>query len=378
MPKREPRRNPIENFPLKPRKDGRFQKRINGLLYYFGADGDRPGAMREYEGVKEDLYAGRKPKVEPDKPGGPISMTMADVARRFLEDRKGLIEDGTWRQHRRALKRFAKWTGHGRAAIDLTPDDFSEYGRRLRKRLGPYAYNRERAAILAALNHADAQSWIDRAPKLGAGFKRSPKSKLRATRKPRLLAGADVNAVLGMSGPNIFGMILLALNGGFGAEDCAALPWASVDLERAVIAYARTKNNIPRTVPLWPETLESLRVLRAKRPADAMVFRTKAGAAWKGHAIAHAFRRAWRACALPVVKGVGLGACRHTFATYANEVRDTDARRHLMGRLLPGLDDIYVETLFHGRLQAVVNHVRDKLSIGEVVGHRGKVVATTA
>jgi integrase len=337
MPRKRPRRNPMEHFPARPRKDGRFQKRINGVLYYFGRDGDRDQALREYDATKRDLYAGRKPK----PPSDAADMTMREVVNRFLFDRKGVIEPDTYRQHRRALRRFVKWCGAGRAAVDLGPDDFSQYGRKLRAKLGGYAYNRERAAILAALNHADAQGWIERVPKLGAGFKRTPKSKLRAGKRDRLLKPDDVNALLGVAGPNLFGMILLGLNGGFGAKDCAALHWRDVDLDGAVLTFPRTKNNIPRTVPLWPETVDALRVLRRKRPHDAIVFRTKRGLPWKGTAVAHAVRRLCRACELPLTKGVNLGACRHTFATYANEVRDTDARRHILGRLLPNLDDIY-------------------------------------
>lgn len=366
MPPRPTSKNPMDRFPAKPRKDGRFQKRINRTLYYFGVDGDRDGALKAYDAVKRDLYAGRKPRPPSDVSG----VTVREVFDCFLHDRRGVIEISTWRQHRRALRRFVKWLGPARIVADVAVDDFSDYGRKLRGKLGPYAYNRERAAILAAFNHADEQGWIERAPKLGAGFKRSPKSKLRAVVKNRLLSSGDVNALLGMSGPNLFAMILLALNGGFGAQDCAALPWTAVNLTTLLIAFPRTKNNIPRTVPLWPETADALTILRKRRPADSIVFRTKVGRPWMGTAIAHRFRQLAKAAQVPVAKGVGLGACRHTFATYANESRDTDARRHIMGRLLPNLDDVYVETLFHVRLKNVTDHVRIRLQISEIIGNR--------
>jgi hypothetical protein len=65
---------------------------------------------------------------------------------------------------------------------------------------------------------------------------------------------------------------------------------------------------------------------------------------------------------------LGIYACRHSFATYANEVRDTDARRHIMGRLLGNLDDVYVETFFVERLKGVTDHVRSRLQIPDVIG----------
>jgi integrase len=171
-------------------------------------------------------------------------MTMREVVNRFLFDRKGVIEPDTYRQHRRALRRFVKWCGAGRAAVDLGPTTSASTGK-LRAKLGGYAYNRERAAILAALNHADAQGWIERVPKLGAGFKRTPKSKLRAGKRDRLLKPDDVNALLGVAGPNLFGMILLGLNGGFGAKDCAALHWRDVDLDGAVLTFPAPRTTSP-------------------------------------------------------------------------------------------------------------------------------------
>ena len=65
----------------------------------------------------------------------------------------------------------------------------------------------------------------------------------------------------------------------------------------------------------------------------------------------------------PAAPGTSFYWLRHTFATYANEVRDADARRTLMGRALPDLDDVYVETVFLARLQSVTSHVREKLGI---------------
>lgn len=370
--RRSPGVEPIERFPVKPRKDGRFQKRINGVLYYFGANGDRPAALKEYDRVKHDLYAGRVPRADITAAG---EWTVFVLVNKYLDDKKGEADDGTieretYKQHRRALKRFVRFVGKGRVWTDLTPDDFAAYRRHLRRGLDQYAYNRERASVVAMFNHADDMDWIDRAPKFGKGFQRIPKGELRERKVERLFNRDDVNALLGLASPDLFAMILLGLNGGYGAKDCAALPWARVDLEAGVIRYKRTKTNIARTVPLWPETVDALKVLRRRRPHAANVFGTKYGNRWTGNAVAHEFAKLAERAGLDLPAGVGIYACRHTFFTYANEVRDTDARRHIGGRLVPNLDDVYVETFFMARLTAVTDHVRSRLQVSEMIGHR--------
>jgi hypothetical protein len=153
------------------------------------------------------------------------------LAKRFLADKRGTIDATTFRQHRRALRRFLKFIGKGRVWSDLMPDDFTAYRRNVtgKGKLGPYAFNRERAGIVAMFNHAAQHDWIDRPPKYGKMFARVPKRDLRAAKIARLLARDEVNALLGMARPEMFAMILLALNGGFGAADCAALPRAAID-----------------------------------------------------------------------------------------------------------------------------------------------------
>ena len=167
-------------------------------------------------------------------------------------------------------------------------------------------------------------------------------------------------------------MIYLGLNGGFGSTDCAQLAREHIDLKAGVIRYNRPKTNIARTVTLWPETIKALRKVLALRPDDPLVFRTKSGSAWvrtkrnkKGKvitvdAVAGRFGKLMDEAKI-VMPGVGFYALRHTFATYANEVRDGDARRHIMGRRLPDLDDVYIEHLFLPRLKVLTDHVRSKV-----------------
>jgi integrase len=56
-------------------------------------------------------------------------------------------------------------------------------------------------------------------------------------------------------------------------------------------------------------------------------------------------------------------ALRHTFRTYADEVKDPHAVFRIMGHSIPGMAGIYVEKISLERLRAVTDHVRNKLLI---------------
>jgi integrase len=60
-------------------------------------------------------------------------------------------------------------------------------------------------------------------------------------------------------------------------------------------------------------------------------------------------------------RGIGFYTLRHTFRTWADEVRDQHAIHRIMGRAIPGMSGIYVEEISLDRLRAVVDHVRSKL-----------------
>ncbi len=154
--------------------------------------------------------------------------------------------------------------------------------------------------------------------------------------------------------PVLKAMILLGINGGMGATDCAGLLSADVDLKDAVIDTIRNKRKTARVVPLWPETVKALKAVKG----DERVFEIYPTTIIKW------FAELVDMLKLPRPAGVAFGALRHTFATWANDVQDRDATRLIMGHRLKGMDDIYVESIKLPRLKRVVNHVRSKLFRG--------------
>jgi hypothetical protein len=81
-----PPKKPYEDFPLSPRKDGRWCKRVCGTLHYFAGTGQE--ALDEWNRVKDDHYAGRPPRI---KEG---STDVAGLVNAFLRHKRRRQDSG--------------------------------------------------------------------------------------------------------------------------------------------------------------------------------------------------------------------------------------------------------------------------------------------
>lgn len=362
---------PIERFPLKPRADGRYQKRIRNQLYYF-VGATRNEARAEYDLVKADLYAGRQPRLTAEQSS---SIALADLGDQFLDEKEadkdaGRISEGWYADCEAAVRRFLAFKPKGGVKFKavvwsaLRREDLAAYARFLHKRLGAHAYNRERSIIAALFNMADEFGWTGHAIRLGRQFPKRPPGEARTNRRDWLLKAAAIRLLLARAGPQFRAMIMLGLNGGFGPGDCSALRWRHVDLDSGRVQFKRPKNKIDRDFVMWPETVAALLIVRRQRPADEFVFRTAIGNPWTTSSIDHEFDRLCIAAGVALPPGVGFNAFRHTFATYANEIQDRDGYKRIMGRkIAEGIDETYVDAIFLPRLKRIVNHVRQRLDI---------------
>jgi integrase len=382
--KRYSTRKPYPGYPLTPRSDGRFTKRIKGRLYTFGRRGDHGKAHDEYLTIARALHTGRK-QVNVSTDANLI--TVRQLVNRYLDVRRADVDAGdldirTWADYRNILTAFVRFIGHTTPAVELSAHALDRYAAHLRDNIkaGNRRFNMARAHLFAWLRHCFNAPWIPGFP-LGVGFKRARRAKIRAERKNRLVAPAHCRILIDAAGPQLRAMILLGLNGAFGNTDCAELPRAAVDLSGGVIRFPRPKNGIRRAVPLWPETVTALDRVLKRRPNDRLIFRTRHGKPWvrtdinaRGKpvtkdSLAPEFAKllasvcdvAERQTLRDIYKGVGFYALRHTHITYANEVRDSDARLHIAGRKLRGTDDDYVESFFLPRLKAVTDHVHARI-----------------
>jgi integrase len=165
------------------------------------------------------------------------------------------------------------------------------------------------------------------------------------------------------STPELRAMILLALNCGFGNADCTKLPVDAVDLDKGWVKYARPKTGVDRRCPLWPETVDALRVVLGRRKQGReLVFVAPRGATLEKNPtnIIDGFGVVMDQLGLPR-NGRGFYALRHVFRTIADATRDFPAIRLIMGHADDSMDAAYRERIDDSRLKAVTDHVREWL-----------------
>lgn len=161
---------------------------------------------------------------------------------------------------------------------------------------------------------------------------------------------------------------------GYGNTDCAELVTGKLDLAHGWANFARTKNPIKRRNPLWPETVEALRVVLNTRmsPHDPKyahrVFITKYGQPFRGCAIGYEFEKL--AGKLGLTRGeADFYDLRRTCASIGVQINDDDAVRTILGHKRPANDMIGVYNRLQvsdHRLRAVTEHIRDWLFTGAV------------
>jgi integrase len=391
---------PYPSFPLTPHNNGQWCKKIRDKVHFFGVWEDPDAALQNYLRVAEDLHAGRQPRATTLSEDG---VTVKEVCNHYLTFQAqkvgvGDISPRWFEDCRRVVESFARSVGPGRLVSDLLPADFQQYRQRVirhglnggPKGLGAHALTRCITVIRSVFKYAYEIDLIDKPMKYGKGLE---KPSVRAKRKvrraselangKRLFTPSQIRAMLEAADIPLRAMILLGVNGGFGNTDCARLPISAVDFDRAVVEFDRPKTGVERVVPLWPETLDALRQTIAKRPepvgeeARDLLFITTFGRPWVRDII-HRSADNGITKVVPVDKigqefdkilkklglkrkGVGFYTLRHTFRTWADEVRDQHAIHRIMGHTIPGMSGIYIEEISLDRLRVVVEHVRQKV-----------------
>jgi len=379
---------PYPDFPLCPANLGYWQKKIKGKLYYFGRwgrvvngkliriqpDGCWQSALEEYEQKREDLYAGRTPRVTGD------GLTVGGLCNQFLTAKLRLVESGeigsrTFNEYRGTTDRLVASFGKDRLVDDLAAEDFAAMRADIAKVWGPVRLGNAVQRVRTVFKYGYEAGLIDKPMRFGPEFKKPSKKVLRkhrATNGTRLFDATEIRPLLDAASPQLRAMILLGINCGFGNADAAALPQSAVDLEAGWIQFPRPKTGIDRRCPLWPETVGALKAMIATRPkpkdaADAdLVFVTKYGHRWvrtQGEkqtpidSVLLEFGKLLRKLNLKR-PGLGFYALRHTFRTAADATKDFPAIRLIMGHADQSIDDVYRERIDDARLAAVTEYVR--------------------
>jgi integrase len=379
-------RKPHPNFPLTPRGDGRWCKKIRGQFHYFA--GTAQEALDEWNRIKDDLLAGHEPGAKCD------GLTVGDLCTKFLLSKRELLENGeiaprTWDDSKVITDRIVETFGKTKQVKGLRNSDFERLCKKLAERLGVVALGNAVQRVRSVFKYAKDAELVDQEVSFGPGFKRPSKKSLRlarAAKGPRLFEAADLRKLIEAADTQLKAMILLAINGGMGNSDIAALHTRAIDLDSGWINFPRPKTGIERRIPIWPETAAAVREVLASRPkakdkADAdLVFITKYGHSWaklgsyefddtapltegkktprkrvsSNNSLSKEFKK------LTTEAGVNrtFYDLRHTFATIGGEGKDQVALGSIMGHANESMAAVYRERISDERLRAVVDHVR--------------------
>ncbi len=133
MPQTTALKKPRKDFPLTPRGDGRWQKKVRGKVYYFR--GTPQEALDEWLHIKDDVLAGRDPRPDTGQ------LTIRELSNRFLTYKRDQVEsdeltEGTWRDYKVSCDRLVAVFGKTRVVETLTVEDFAKLRRHLMKGRG--------------------------------------------------------------------------------------------------------------------------------------------------------------------------------------------------------------------------------------------------
>ncbi len=366
---------PRPDFPLFPHATRRWAKKIRGTLHYFGPWDDPDGALTKYLDQKDDLHAGRTPRVQGD------GLTVRDLLNHFLTSKKRLLESSeitprTFADYRETCDRLVEAFGKSRLVVDLASEDFGRLRGNLAKRWGPTALGNEVQRVRIVFKYAYDAGLVDRPIRYGPEFRRPSKKtlrKVRAAKGKKLFEKHELLALLDVASAQVKAMMLLGINCGFGNADVGTLPLGALDLDGGWVNYPRPKTGIERRCPLWPETVAAIRDAIAERPnpkdpVDAeMVFITKYGSKWftgtKSNPLSAEMGKLLDQVGIRR-QGVNFYALRHSFETIGGASRDQVAVDHIMGHARADMASAYRERIGDDRLRAVAEVVHHWLFTG--------------
>jgi integrase len=390
MPRSKPAKptKPYPEFPLTAHANGQWCKKIKGRVRFFGTWDDPSAALRKYLDERDELQAGREPRLSQRLSSG-ATLTVRELWNRYLHFQRqradaGEISNRWWLDMHNDAARMLRFLGRDIQIAALRPEDFARFRVELGKHYGPVVVTNAVSRTKSLFKWAYETELIEKPVRFGSWFKPPARKVMRQHRHSkglRMFSSAEVRQMLAVARQPLAAMLLLGLNCGFGNTDCSWLPQSALDLEGGWVTWPRPKTGVHRRCPLWPETVASIREAIADRPApanaehDELVFLTRIGEPWvrvaetinpDGSVKRTSIDSVTREFAKLVRKakvyrpGLNYYAFRHTFRTVADAVLDRGAIDTIMGHAADASDmrAVYVEHVADARLLRVSEHVR--------------------
>lgn len=367
------------------RADGRWQKKVNGRLFYFTGTADE--ALTEWKRSEDYIRQhGRKPDDARQPQTDRRSVTSKGLVNEFLDFKKRRVESGelsprTWNRYQATGQLLVDTFGCNRLVSDLEPADFEKLRNVLAKRYSPVVLGVEIQNVRSIMRYAydpEGEQLVDRPVRMGKGFAKPSAKTIRLHRMElgeRLYTAVEIWSLIEPARPNMKAMILLAINGGLGPGDLATLTIDQCDGVREWLDHPRPKTGIARRIPLWPETRDAIRKAIAARrepinPDHArLLFIGRRGESYyddeASYRVSQEFDDVRKLTSVSDART--FYDFRRTFQTIGENSRDIIAVRSIMGHA-PATNDmsaIYRQRIDDERLTAVVNVVRAWLVAGK-------------
>lgn len=379
---------PYPSFPLTPHATG-WVKKIKGKVVWIAGHVSADEALAAWHEREASLVRAIPQAVNVSRGD---RMTLGEVIGLYVEARHaetsaGQITAKHFCQLRDTLADLEDAAGSSTRWADLGPAHFSEFAAGLAG-MAASGRRKARAMVVGMVEFVAEEGWVRSKPAFGAVFKRMGQGVAVASPREDLtiLTRAEYRRCLAavlwrLRRPyakrralqQFYAMLLLGMNGGYGAMEVAQLRGKNLRLDEAIIVGRRSKTGARHRVPLWPETVAALRVL-GPVPAESRVFVTAAGRPYcygaevrdaNGDLVRVAdcdtVRLLWSRYCVPVLDvkrpGVGFYLLRHTHRSISGGAGDEMAADVLMGHDMPGMRKVY-EHISVERLRAVAEHVR--------------------
>jgi integrase len=236
--------------------------------------------------------------------------TLGDVCARYGREVLPGKGPGTQAHQGPQLAWWSQQLGHLRLD-QVTPARLAACRELLAQTRAPATVNRYVAVLSHAFTLAVREwGWLEASPLQRVRRLREPRGRVRCLtdeERPRLLAACQAN-----SNPCLYPVVLLALSTGARKQELLSLTWREVDLRRAQLTIAHSKNGERRTLPLAGRALQTVQALAKVRRIDTPLLFPRAD----GRApldLRYAFHQALREAGIADFRFHDL---RHTFSSY--------------------------------------------------------------
>ena len=171
--------------------NGQWAKKVRGITRFFGPWDDHQAALDKWLEQKDDLLAGREPRITGD------GLTVHSLVNQFLETKDNLVKTGelaerTFEDYKSICVKLVEVFGRKRIVTDLRPADFerlrTEFTKgqgKNRRGHGPTTLSNDIGRTRVVFNYACQQELIDRPIVFGEGFKKPSRRVMRCERQKK-------------------------------------------------------------------------------------------------------------------------------------------------------------------------------------------------